>query len=231
MNIPATINIPTGYIEMGFSDPLDIGYNGLMSKAQLDEIEKRSLFEIAGHGHMHNNSDEDVKMGMLKLKQWYPNVARFGFASPHSELKDKDVISKMDFYRDNGICYVRLGRNFTKNNLPKRMLSMIATKSGGTKPYICCYKSSLNDGSKKILHAIPIIKTTRLEQIKAIIDYSVKNKKWCILEIHGIDSKDSEEYKELFCWDRESFTMLCKYLVDLRSKGIIEIKRTVDVIG
>ena len=231
MRIPATINIPTGYIEVGFSDPTDIGYNGLMTKAQLDEISSCPLFEIAGHGHMHNNSDADVEMGIKKLKEWYPSIKEFGFASPHSDLSDEDVLGKRDFFQSIGIRYVRLGRNFTKRNLYKRILSKIASKSGEIAPFRKCYKSSLNDPNRKIIHAIPIIKTTRIEQVKTIIDYAISKREWCVLEIHGIDQKDSVEYQELFCWDRELFVTLCEYLVKLRSDGLILLKRTIDVVN
>ena len=229
MNIPATINIPTGYIEVGFSDPTDIGYNGLMTKNQLDEICSYPLFEIAGH--MHNNNDEDVEMGIRKLKEWYPSIKEIGFASPHSDLSDKDVLEKRDFYRSIGIQYVRLGRNFTKRNIYKRLLSKIASISGKTAPFRECYKTSLNDLNRTIIHAVPIIKTTRLEQIKSIIDYAISKRKWCVLEIHGVDQKDSEEYQELFCWDRELFVALCEHLVKLRSDGLILLNNTIDVVN
>ena len=102
--------------------------------------------------------------------------------------------------------------------------------SGNTSAFVMCYKSSLNDSTDFVIHAIPIIRTTRLNQIKKIIDYSVISNKYCVLEIHGIDSSDSQEYQELFCWDKESFIMLCDYLMQLQSEGKIEIRTTIDVV-
>lgn len=231
MNIPATVNVPSGYIEAGYSNPLEVGYNGLMTKNELDEIAKNPLFEIAGHGFMHKNEDDDVQKGIEKLKAWYPNIERYGFASPHSLMKDHDVYNKKPFYNDVGIEYVRLGRKFWGKNYYRRGLSKMASLTGSSKLYIACYNKSLNSiNSDFVLHAIPIIKTTRYEQVKSIIKYCVKKKKWCILEIHGIDKPGSDEYQELFCWNYYSFVKLCKWIARLREEGILEIKNALDVL-
>jgi len=229
--IPATINIPSGYIEVQYSNPFEIGYNGLISKEQLDEIEQEPLFEIACHGYMHKNDDDDIKKGMDKLREWYPHIIHYGFASPHSFMRDNEVKKKEEFYRSIGISYVRLGRKFWKRSYYRRGLSKIASVTGSKKVFIKCYKDSLNDKELFIIHAIPIIKTTRLDQIKAIIDTAILENKWCVLEIHGIDKVGSEEYQELFCWDLNKFIDLCNYLVELREKSLIEIKNGEDIVN
>ncbi len=229
-NLQGVVYIPTGYIETNFHDPLEIGYNGVMSKAQLDEISKDELFEISAHGNFHRNDIQDILEGADKLKKWYPQKKDFGFASPHSLITRNSVIKDIDTYRKIGFKYVRGGRNFASCTMLKRGLSLAAriTKS----PFIfkICYKNSVNRTNDYYLYAIPIHKLTTLEQVKTIIDYCTQKKVWAILEFHGIDKVDSKEYTEEFCWLEDDFVSLCDYIVSLRKENKIAVETPLNAL-
>lgn len=228
--IPAVIYIPSGYIETRFNDPLEIGYNGLMTKSNLDYLQSNPLFEIGGHGYMHRNEMTDIKMGLELLKKWYPNIHEFGFASPKSTINKSYVESHIKEFQDMGFSYVRGGRNFVKYMTVKRGISLLARKTKSTRIFVGCYKSSVNKNRTYYIHAIPVHKLTTLKQVKGMIDYCAKSKCWAILEFHGIDKRDSKEYQEEFCWAQDDFIKVCDYLCELRKRNLIDVMNPLDLL-
>lgn len=228
--LPAVVYIPSGYIECGFSNPKEIGYNGMMSKGELDSICNDTLFEIGGHGYMHSNEFEDLEKGVETLRKWYPQIGNIGLASPHSEINRKYVFENMDIYKKLGFSYVRGGRNFSKFTMFKRAISLFARKSKLSFAFKWCYQNSVNKQVDYYLHAIPVHKLTTLNQVKAIVDYCAKKKYWAILEFHGIDSRESIEYEEEFCWAEDDFIVLCDYLKEMQNKGLLVVKSPLSVL-
>lgn len=47
MKIPAVVYVPTVLVEINFSDYKEVGYNGLMTRQELDDLNRELLFEIA----------------------------------------------------------------------------------------------------------------------------------------------------------------------------------------
>lgn len=228
-NLPGVVYIPSGYIETGFNDPRDIGFNGLMTKEELDEINADPLFEIGGHGYMHNNKFEDIQIGADKLREWYPDIKEIGLASPHSEINRDYVYKNSDKYKGIGFCYVRGGRNFAKHKTVKRILSLLARKTKSPFLFRLCYQSSVNRKADYYLNAMIVHKLTTLEQVKAIVDYVAKEKCWMILEFHGIDKRNSQEYSEDFCWAEDDFIKLCDYVVNMQNNGSLVVKNPIEI--
>jgi len=224
LNIEATLNVPIGYIQSGYDNYKDVGYNGLMTKMELDEIIESDLVEIANHGFWHSNENKDIKKGMCELKKIYPNKKIIGFASPHSELNKKMVMKNKSDYKSAGISYVRIGRKFGSYNFFMRFLSYIAKKTESNLIFKLCYYSSLNNEKAYVMYSVPIVRETTLEQVKTLIQYAIKNKKWVIFTFHGIDQIESEEYKEIYCWDIRKFERFCRYIIELRDENLITIE-------
>lgn len=230
LQLPFTLNVPSGYIETGFDDYRDIGYNGLMSKDELDELEQSELVEISSHGYMHTDTDEDTIEGVKCLMRWYPRLSKgIGYAVPHSSIGKLDIKRKMSMYKELGIRYVRGGRDFEKNRIIKRAISLMARLFDSSFLFVQLYKGSLNKNRSFYLNAIPLNRKTSFKQIKAIVDYCVKNKVWGIIEIHGIDYESSKEYQEIYCYNRRFFHELCNYLNVLIIENKIAVKKTIDV--
>lgn len=229
-SLPGVVYVPTGYIETHFNDPVEIGFNGLMTKKDLDDLNKLRYFEISGHGHMHRNTNEDIALGISKLREWYPEMRELGFASPHSHIKEQDAMANLAFFQKLDLKYVRGGRNFDKYTSAKRGLSLLARYTHSPLLFMVCYKSSIMKERKYFLRAVPVHKKTKINQIKAVVDFCAKHNTWAILEFHGIDVVGSQEYKEDFCWDERAFIELCDYLKALVDKGKIAVKTPLDIM-
>ena len=227
---PGVVYIPSGYIELNYDDCLEIGYNGLMSKEELNEIAEDMLFEIGGHGYMHKNDFDDIQLGVEKLKLWYPQIEKFGLASPHSQINKTIVMENKEKYEKIGFSYVRGGRNFEKRTSSKRIISLLARITKSPTIFKLCYMNSVNKSVDYYMNAIPIHKLTSLDQVKAIVDLCVRKKCWAILEFHGIDKKGSKEYTEEFCWLEDDFIELCKYVKQFEKKDLIQVKTPISMI-
>ena len=231
MRIPAVVYVPSGFVETGYNNVLEIGYNGLMSKQELDYVNQCRLFEIGGHGYMHRNDFEDIELGVDKLKEWYPDIDSIGLASPHSKINKTFVMNNLSRYKKLGFSYVRGGRNFEKFTRIKRAVSLMARLTKSPVIFKWCYMHSVNKmPSNYYLNAIPIHKLTTLNQVLAIVDYCVKNKCWAILEFHGIDKKASKEYTEEFCWLEDDFISLCNYVKKLEKENLILIETPINIV-
>lgn len=229
LKLKGVVYVPSGYVESGFNDPLDIGYNGLMSKENLDWIYSNDLFEIGCHGYMHRNDFDDLEKGIKKIQEWYPGYMEYGLASPHSEIKRRDVKRNEEYYRKLNYKYVRGGRNFDNLTTVKRAVSLLARKTQSPRIFVECYASSTMKNVRYYLNAVPVHKLTTLNQLKAMVDYCVKTQKWMILEFHGIDKKSSKEYTEPFCWLEDDFVGLCKYIKNLQMEGKLVVKNPIEM--
>lgn len=151
-------------------------------------------------------------------------------ASPHSLITSEYVTQHLEEYRNIGFSYVRGGRNFIRFKQIWRGIALLARVTKSPSIYLRCYKFSVNKRKSYFLTTIAINRLTTLNQLKAVVDYCRKEKVWAILEFHGIDKADSEEYKEDFCWLEEDFVKLCDYIVGLRERGYIDVKNPIDAI-
>lgn len=230
MEIPAVVYVPTGLVDINFSDYREVGYNGLMTRKELDNLNAEALFEIACHGHMHKNDFEDIEKGKNVLLNWYPNIKKVGFASPHSDIVRSFVDDNRKRYEQIGFSYVMGGRNFDNWRLFKRGISWVARKTKSPKVFGLCYDSSMNEKKDFYLYAVPVHKLTALEQVIYLVERCVKQKKWLVLEFHGIDTADSKEYQEEFCWLEDDFVKLCQHIKDLEIKGKIKIVNPIDFV-
>ena len=230
LSLPGVVYIPSGYIETGFNDPLDIGYNGLMTKAELDVIQSDPLFEVAAHGWMHKNSFDDVEKGILLLREWYPDQAEFGFASPHSAINKTYVEENEKEYRRMGFSYVRGGRNIEYFRMLLRAISLLARTTKSPALFKLLNLPSMNKSKSYYLHAVGVHKLNTLQQLKGIVDYCASKKCWAILEFHGIDRPGSKEYSEIFCWSEDDFMKLCEYAVGLRDSGMLDVLNPLEAI-
>lgn len=201
-----------------------------MTRQELDDLNRETLFEIACHGYMHKNDFDDIKKGKDVLLAWYPNIKNVGFTSPHSNITKSYVDANKVVYKEMGFSYVMGGRNFDNWRLLKRSVSWVARKTKSPKVFGLCYDSSMNEKTDFYLYAVPVHKLTTLEQVIYLVERCVKQKKWLVLEFHGIDTADSKEYQEEFCWLEEDFVKLCHHIKDLEFKGKIKIVNPIDFV-
>ena len=163
MKIPAVVYVPTGLVEINFSDYKEVGYNGLMTRQELDDLNRELLFEIACHGYMHKNDFDDIKKGKDVLLAWYPNIKNVGFTSPHSNITKSYVDANKAVYKELGFSYVMGGRNFDNWRLLKRAVSWVARKTKSSKVFGLCYDSSMNE--KKDFYLLFLVRVLLLRHL------------------------------------------------------------------
>ena len=106
--ITATINITTDFI----SHPEKYGMfksacNKSMSESQVLELYRKG-YEIASHGNGHINDPEDVRESIKILHSWGIDKV-YGFASPVSELDEKNVLPFINLIKDGTLSYIISG--------------------------------------------------------------------------------------------------------------------------
>ena len=171
-----------------------------------------------------------IEKGKKVLLDWYPNIKKVGFASPHSDIVRSFVDDNRKRYEQMGFSYVIGGRNFDNWRLFKRGISWVARKTKSPKVFGFCYDTSMNEKKDFYLYAVPVHKLTTLDQVIYLVERCVKQKKWLVLEFHGIDTADSKEYQEEFCWLEDDFIKLCQHIKDLEIKGKIKIVNPIDFV-
>lgn len=231
--LPATFNITPGYIEKAI--PLDdLCPNEPMSVEEVVNISKVAYFEIAGHGYAHLNTLEDWERGIQKLKDWLPSgyfEHGYGIASPHSVVTDEWIADNIGALQKYDIRYIRTGLE-NQSAISQRLISKIARMTGSrVLTYAPIKKSVLPIEKNKILcYSMQVLNSHTYEQIKYIIDKTIQKKGDIILMLHSILKKGEGYYDDLYSWDYDKFAKLCEYLCEMRSKGIIDVKRNIDIV-
>ena len=223
-NIPATINIATGYIE----GKAGIGTNNPpMSKENVIELHKTGLFEIAAHGDLHKNSFEDIYNGKIKLSEWLDIDGKLGFASPGSEMTVDYINQNQEKLKEIGLLYARTSHIHHKKRFQKiKVLMRKAARVTGSR---LLYRMAYSDLSVKdgfAITSIPIFKFTSFEQIKCIIRLAIRRKAFLTLMFHSVCRPDEVGAENIYSYDYDNFVKLIDYLVNLKQIGKIDILTT-----
>lgn len=232
-NLPATFNITSGYIEKTI--PLDnLCPNEPMSLEEVINLSKVPIFEIAGHGYAHLNTIEDWDKGIKKLTEWLsPGYFEhgYGIASPHSGVTDSWVSCNIGSTYKSDIKYIRTGLK-NQSAITQRGVSKIARMTGSRMLMYAPIKESVLpiESNKLLCYSVPVLNPHTYEQIRYIIDKTVQKKGDIILMLHSILKKGESYYDDLYSWDYDKFAKLCEYLCEMRSKGIIDVKRNIDIV-
>ncbi len=226
-NIPATINIATGYIE----GMVQAGDNPAMSKGEVLELYNNPLFEIAGHGDMHNNDVNDINMGKRKLLQWFwlPETSKIGFASPGSEMSVEYIEKNAAMFEKMGFKYMRTGFRIRSH----RILRIIARKFARVSHSVAAFQFAYNDTLQDTVNglsivSIPVLHDTTFLQVKSVVDQAIKQKKWVVLMFHSIEHKNETYYSDTWTWDYDCFERLLKYMRKKNDNQEVEICTTCD---
>lgn len=223
-NIPATINIATGYIEGNVA----IGTNTPpMTKENVIELASNDLFEIAAHGDLHKNDFDDIAVGREKLLSWLGKDGKIGFASPESVMtvdyinEHKEEIEKIGFF------YARTSHTHQKKRFRKiKILFRKAARVTGLRiPYRIAY-SDLTVVDDFAVTSIPIFSFTRFEQLQSIIRLAVRRGTLLTLMFHSVCKPGDSGYENIYSYDWDEFTRLVSYLAKMRDTGKLQIMTT-----
>lgn len=231
--LPATFNITSGYIEK--SIPLDeLCQNEPMSIDEVVELSKIPFFEIAGHGYAHLNTFDDWHKGVEQLKLWLePDYFKngYGVASPHSIVTDSWIASRKDKLLNSEIKYIRTGLK-NQFQFAQRAISKASRLTGSKYLAYLPIEDSLRqlNGPQELYYSIPILNAHSFEQIKYIINMTVKRQGDVIFMLHSVLKSGKDYYDDLYSWDYDRFLKLCTYLYEMQSQGNLEVKKNIDLI-
>lgn len=212
--IKVTLNVTTGYVESRIHDSNDIpSHLPAMSKNECMDL-FFSGNELAGHGNIHNNHIDNILLGCAELLEWEnkTNCRKIGFASPRSQVDlSKETITVLC---ENNIEYIRIGPFINKTKLITKIFRKICDVTGNPFLYKTLYKSVVHQPieASYIIKSIPIMKTTTLKQVEALVKSTEQNKGWCVLMFHSILDVGEEGFNEKFSWSLEDYKRLCEFL-------------------
>ena len=232
-NIPATINIATGYID-GSLKILGGGYNPEpMPIENIRELYNTELIEIAGHGDLHKNEWNDIKEGRRKLLDWLqlPSDSKIGFASPGSGMTPIFIKENQKLLEKMGFSYARTGPEIRTNHIMRFGARKAARVLHWRILYKIAYKESLqNKIIKEPVLSIPILKDTSLREIKELIQFTEKKKWICTLMFHSIVDEQKNKNADIWCYDYTKFERLVLWLKEEKEKNKLDILTTADVL-
>ncbi|MBR4099643.1 MAG: polysaccharide deacetylase family protein [Clostridia bacterium] len=216
-NIPATFNIISGYIDVDC-----VGNKSTMTLDELKEISKNPLVEIAAHGYLHKNDEEDIIKGKDKLYEWLGlKDDTIGFASPGSGM-DKDYICENQERLQNlGFSYIRTGFVKEGRNVEEVLAySDTADVNGIDELYY--------QFSNMCINSVPILCKTTAKSMKKMVDLAAREKACLTLMFHSVRKKGEYDPEDLWTYDYDKFVEFIKYLSQKRDNGEIEILTTKD---
>lgn len=228
-NIPATINIATGYIEGNTRAGTDIP---AMTKENVVELYNSGLFEIAAHGDMHENDFEDILQGKEKLLSWLGEDGTIGFASPGSMMTVDYINNNKGNLENIGFSYARTSHTHQKKRFVriKKLLRKAARVTRSSLMYRMAYCDlSVVDGFA--VTSIPVFKFDSFEQIRSIIRLTIRRGAFLTLMFHSVCRPDDVGAENIYSYDFNEFVKLLDYLVRMREYGKIRILTTQDAVN
>lgn len=230
MQISATFNITTDYVENKAQEDAPC-LNPAMSKEEIINLTRNSLFEVAGHGKRHNNGFENLIGGIKKLREWCDQDI-IGIASPNSGLSNNELLKEVNRYRAEGISYIRTGERYIRGELVKKCFRKFnrIIHSGRISAWVYS-DSMLFQNDSFVLNSIPVLHYNSLREIKEVINCAINTNKSCVLLFHSIVKEGEEFYEDLWSWDFRQFLILCHYLKELEYKKKLVICKTLDLVS
>ena len=228
-NIPATINIATGYIEGKTKAGTNIPP---MTRQNVIELQNIGIFEIAAHGDMHKNDFDDIKKGREKLLSWIGRDGEIGFTSPGSEMTVEYINQNQKFFKQIGFSYARTSHTHQRKKFKrvKILCRKAARVTGSRLLYRIAYSDlSIIDGFA--VTSIPIFKFNSFEQIRSIIRLAIRRGAFLTLMFHSVCKPSEVGAENIYSYDWDEFVKLIGYLATMRECGKIRILTTQDAVN
>lgn len=223
-NIPATFNIVTGWVDTSNS-----GESGSITMEQLKEMYKSELVEIAGHGHTHKNTDEDILKGKRLLYEWLGiKDQTIGFASPGSDMKNDYIKSNGERLRKMGFLYIRSGRSIEQpTNWHENIRERI--KDYAVSDYVVENVNQMTRGfGNMCVNSVIVFNHTTVEELKQLTEIAAQEKAYITFMFHSVAKSGEKHHGDLWSFDYDKFSQFAEYLKEKRQKGEIEILTTRD---
>lgn len=212
--VTATLNVTSGFIVNPQRFNFFSGNNKPMTPAQIIEVNKSGV-EIACHGSMHLNTEEDLRKNIKELNEFGIDTKEIGFASPTSFLtqKNKNDHGIWDMIINEEISYIRTGTQIIREGYFYTLISIIDKYIHSSILFKILNKNNvIKSRYSKFFPSVTIFSYTKNSQIEYLIN-SIPDESSLILMFHSILCKTDTGYgKDKFYWDQTNFLKLLKFL-------------------
>lgn len=227
MNLPVTLNITTGYVDGSSSPENKPSDKPAMTKENVINLFHEPLVEIALHGDQHLNTEEDISAGRKKLIEWFdlPCEAKFGFASPGSNLAVHQFVNSRSNLFNNDVLYMRTSLRIVTKKRLRVLCRKISRVIHIPFLYAIAYADTIMERSdNRVIYSVPILKDITAEQVKAIINLCIKRGGMLTLMFHSVVEDVMAE--DNWSWERKKFEAVCEYLVLKQNEGLLNVCTT-----
>ena len=221
LDMKATINITTAYVDGSINQSRTPCPNAAMSRQELETLSENANIELAGHGKEHQNTLEDLGEGIRTLQEWLPNRRINGIASPNSLLIEDEILGKREAYEALGVDYVRIGPGKSYHKI-RRICGVLARKTGSS--WLYRYSIAGAHSAKEpgfVLLSVPVMRQHTLPQVQALVDDAARQGHDLILMFHSILKPDEDYYDDTWSWDYNDFAALCRNLSEREDVTVV----------
>lgn len=230
MNIPATFNITTGYVD-GSCSPAD--RPSIKKPMTIDDVRwiaEHNIFEIAMHGDEHKNTLEDIIKCRNKLATWLglKDDDLLGFASPGTGLNIKTMNDNEKEMLFANTTYIRLSLRLKRFVALKVVSRKLARILHIPILYKLAYSDTMLDThDTKMLYSVPVLKTTTPQEIRRMVTASKTSGKAVILMFHSICEGTRND--DNWTWEQQRFINICRFICREREEGNINVLKVSDL--
>ena len=230
-NLTATFNIISDFILHSDSYTcFGSACNKAMSVANLVECQNYGI-EIALHGATHKNTVQDVLQNVKDLNDMGIDTDGVGFASPFSELTEKNCDAIYSLVEKGDISYMRTGIQTRRMGIKYVLLSAINRLLRCKTLFWFLNKSNVLQPSKfpKLMKGVSITKATTVNEVKFCVN-KLKESEAIILIFHSILNKSDKGYnKDRWFWDADKLERLCSFLNENSDVSVITTKQLLSI--
>lgn len=221
-DIPVTLNVTTGYVDGSCPMEFQPSKRRAMTIQDVVSLSKSSIVEIAAHGDMHLNADEDIDRGHAKLCDWVNcgDSKPMGFASPSTQFSLSRLGKNQNWLKEHDFSYIAMGQRRGRWDRVQLLCRKVGRIFHLPVLYEIAYNDTLMDRCEDgVVFRVPVHKDTTVRQVKRLVSKCIKDKKALFFMFHSVDSTTDDTW----VWDEKKFQSLCLYLIKKRAEGSLQL--------
>lgn len=226
-DLPATLNVTTGYVDGSCPKESCPSAKPAMTREEVLKLRESGVVEIAMHGDRHVNSISDSKACRDKLNAWFgvSDDTIYGFASPGSGMPLQAFRSAEYRAFRSSVLYMRTSMRIRS----LEMLRVLCRKTGRIIHLPMLYRIAYADSimrfrDGKIIYSVPVMKDTTFAQVKALVKRCMNEGGNLTLMFHSILSDTRGE--DAWTWSLRRFERLCVWLEEQQESGRLGVLTT-----
>lgn len=194
-----------------------------LNRAELEEIAKSPLAEIACHGNTHKNTEEDIVKGKDLICEWLGTNGKIGFASPGSGMKEDFVLQNADRLSNMGFLYIRSTDGAAATN-ENHTHAIAKAKEKGWEKYVVENIQRFSYGFDNMFVNSAVVKfETKVKHLKQLTELAIEEKALVLFMFHSVKKPGEPAYDDTYSYDYDKFKEIANYWSELKKEGKLEI--------